>query len=83
MVSQAISKNNSSSGVFLKGVKANYFTSREIFKNINKQSIENFRKTKEYLLVINMKKLNLREGDYINILSSKNLDTIFGNIPRP
>ena len=29
-----------------------------------------------------MKKLNLREGDYINILSSKNLDTIFGNIPR-
>ena len=84
LVSQAlISKNTSSSGVFLKGVKANYFTSREIFKNINKQSIENFRKNKGIFIGYKlMKKLNLRAGDYINILSSKNLDTIFGNIPR-
>ena len=84
LVSQAlISKNNSSSGVFLKGVKANYFTSREIFKNINKQIIENFKENKGIFIGYKlMKKLNLREGDYINILSSKNLDTIFGNIPR-
>ncbi len=84
LVSQAlISKNSSSSGVFLKGVKANYFISREIFKNINKQSIENFRKNKGIFIGYKlMKRLNLREGDYINILSSKNLDTIFGNIPR-
>ena len=84
LVSQAlISKNTSSSGVFLKGVKADYFISRDIFKNINKQSIENFRKNKGIFIGYKlMKKLNLREGDYINILSSKNLDTIFGNIPR-
>ena len=50
-----ISKNTSSSGVFLKGLKNKpIFMIIDIFKNINKQSIENFRKNKEYLLVINL-----------------------------
>ncbi len=84
LVSQAlISRNSSSSGVFLKGVNVNYFLDREIFKNINNQSLENFKKNEGIFIGYKlMKKLNLREGDYINILSSKNLDTIFGNIPR-
>ena len=57
LVSQAlISKNTSSSGVFLKGVKADYFISRDIFKNINKQSIENFRKNKGIFIGYKLRK---------------------------
>ena len=83
IVSQALfSKNSFSTGVYLKGVEGKYFSERRIFFNIKPSSIEAFKNNEGILVGEKLKKLNLEIGDFVNILSSNNIQTVFGNMPR-
>ncbi|MAI29522.1 MAG: lipoprotein-releasing system transmembrane subunit LolC [Rickettsiales bacterium] len=84
IVSQALfSKNSFSTGVFLKGVEGKYFSERRIFSNIKSSSIDAFKNNEGILVGEKLKKkLNLKINDYVNILSSNNIQTVFGNMPR-
>tara|TARA_B100000035_G_scaffold50522_1_gene39090 strand:+ start:1910 stop:3154 length:1245 start_codon:yes stop_codon:yes gene_type:complete len=84
IVSQALfSKNSFSTGVYLKGVEGKYFSERRIFSGINPLSIKAFKNNEGILVGEKLqKKLNLEIGDFVNILSSNNIQTVFGNMPR-
>ena len=84
IVSQALfSKNSFSTGVYLKGVEGKYFSERRIFSSINPLSIKAFKNNEGILVGEKLKKkLNLEIGDFVNILSSNNIQTVFGNMPR-
>ena len=84
IVSQALfSKNSFSTGVYLKGVEGKYFSERRIFSNIKPSSIKAFKDNEGILIGEKLKKkLNLEIGDFVNILSSNNIQTVFGNMPR-
>ena len=55
---------------------------RKIFKKINKESL--LVKNNEGILLGNKlrKKLKIKTGDYITILSAKSYETFLGNVPR-
>ena len=84
IVSQALfSKDSFSTGVFLKGVEGKYFSERKIFSNVKPESIKAFKNNEGIFIGKKLKKkLNLKIGDSINILSSNNIQTVFGNMPR-
>ena len=84
IVSQALfSKNSFSTGVYLKGVEGKYFSERRIFSNIKPSSIKAFMNNEGILIGEKLKKkLNLEIGNFVNILSSNNIQTVFGNMPR-
>ncbi len=84
IISQALfSKNSFSTGVFLKGVEGKYFSERRIFSNIKPSSINAFKNNEGIFIGEKLKKkLNLKIGDFINILSSNTIQTVFGNMPR-
>ncbi len=84
IVSQALfSKDSFSTGVFLKGVEGKYFSQRKIFSNVKPESIKAFKNNEGIFIGKKLKKkLNLKIGDSINILSSNNIQTVFGNMPR-
>ncbi|MAI59522.1 MAG: lipoprotein-releasing system transmembrane subunit LolC [Rickettsiales bacterium] len=84
IVSQALfSKNSFSTGVYLKGVEGKYFSERKIFSNIKPSSIKAFMNNEGILIGEKLKKkLNLEIGNFVNILSSNNIQTVFGNMPR-
>ncbi len=84
IISQALfSKNSFSTGVFLKGVDGKYFSERRIFSNIETSSINSFKNNEGIFIGEKLKKkLNLKVGDFVNILSSNNIQTVFGNMPR-
>jgi len=73
-----------SSGVLLKGVDDNFFYERKIFKNnLDDDSLKLF-KNNEGVFIGNKlrQKLDLKIGDYINIISPDSYETILGNLPR-
>ena len=79
-----LSYKNYSNGILIKGVDVNYFEERKIFKKkINKEFLLKF-KNNEGILVGNKlrKKLKIKTGDYITILSAKSYETFLGNVPR-
>ena len=84
IVSQALfSKNSFSTGVYLKGVEGKYFSERRIFSSIKPSSIKAFKNNEGIIVGEKLKKkLNLEIGDFVNILSSNNIQTVFGNMPR-
>ena len=84
IVSQALfSKNSFSTGVYLKGVEGKYFSERRIFSSIKPSSIKAFKNNEGIMVGEKLKKkLNLEIGDFVNILSSNNIQTVFGNMPR-
>ena len=84
IVSQALfSKNSFSTGVYLKGVEGKYFSERKIFSNIKPSSNKAFMNNEGILIGEKLKKkLNLEIGNFVNILSSNNIQTVFGNMPR-
>ena len=73
-----------SSGVIIKGVNSEMFNQRKIFRNKidKKQLIEFSNKNGIFIGEKLRKRLNIREGDFINILSSDGYETILGKIPR-
>ena len=73
-----------SSGVIIKGVNPEMFNQRKIFRNkINKKQLIEFSKKNGIFIGEKLRKrLNIREGDFINILSSDGYETILGKIPR-
>ncbi len=84
IVSQALfSKNSFSTGVYLKGVEGKYFSERRIFSDIKPSSIKAFKNNEGILIGEKLKKkLNLEIGNFVNILSSNSIQTVFGNMPR-
>ena len=84
IVSQALfSKNSFSTGVYLKGVEGKYFSERRIFSSIKPSSIKAFKNNEGIIVGEKLKKkLNLEIGDFVNILSSNNIQTVFGDVPR-
>ena len=84
IVSQALfSKNSFSTGVYLKGVEGKYFSERRIFSSIEPLTIRAFKNNEGIIVGEKLKKkLNLEIGDFVNILSSNNIQTVFGNMPR-
>ena len=84
IVSQALfSKNFIFNRSFLKGVEGKYFSERRIFSNIKPSSINAFKNNEGIFVGEKLKKkLNLNIGDFVNILSSNNIQTVFGNMPR-
>ena len=79
-----ISYKGYSSGVITKGVSPEMFNQRKIFKNkIDKKQLIAFSKNNGIFIGEKLRKrLNIREGDFINILSSDGYETILGKIPR-
>ncbi len=73
-----------SSGVLKKGVSSKYFEDREIFtKKISDESLIKFRNNEGVFIGEKLrKKLSLKEGDYLTILSPNSYETLIGNIPR-
>ena len=79
-----LSYKNYSNGILIKGVDVNYFEERKIFKKkINKESLLRFKNNEGILLGNKLrKKLKIKTGDYITILSAKSYETFLGNVPR-
>ena len=79
-----LSYKNYSNGILIKGVGVNYFEERKIFKKkINKESLLRFKNNEGILLGNKLrKKLKIKTGDYITILSAKSYETFLGNVPR-
>ena len=73
-----------SSGVLIKGVTENFFLERNILtKSISSEFINDFKNNSGIFVGEKLKKkLGLNIGDYLTILSSKNYETLFGNLPR-
>ena len=73
-----------SSGVLIKGVTENFFLERNILtKSISSEFINDFKNNNGIFVGEKLKKkLGLNIGDYLTILSSKNYETLFGNLPR-
>ncbi len=73
-----------SSGVLIKGVTENFFLERNILtKSISREFIKDFKNNKGIFVGEKLKKkLGLKVGDYLTILSSQNYETILGNLPR-
>ncbi len=73
-----------SNGILIKGVSANYFKDRQIFKDKLKNSyLKKFENNAGIFVGEKLKeKLKLKEGDYLTILSSKSYETFLGNFPR-
>ena len=71
-----------SSGAIIKGVNPEMFNQRKIFRNkINKKQLIEFSKKNGIFIGEKLRKrLNIREGDFINILSSDGYETILGKI---
>ena len=75
---------NYSNGILIKGVNTNYFEERSIFSTKLKEDyLSNFTE-KEGIFVGEKlkKKLNLKIGDYVSVLSAKSYETFLGNFPR-
>ena len=70
--------------MIIKGVNPEMFNQRKIFRNkINKKQLIEFSKKNGIFIGEKLRKrLNIREGDFINILSSDGYETILGKIPR-
>ena len=68
----------------MKGVNVDYFKIEKFFKRKFKKESLNLFKNNEGIIVGEKikEKLNLKIGDKINIISSDNMETILGNIPR-
>ncbi len=73
-----------SNGILKKGVSSKYFEDREIFtKKITDESLNKFRNNEGVLIGEKLrKKLGLKEGDFLTVLSPKNYETFIGNVPR-
>ena len=85
LVSQGLmSYKGHSSGVITKGVSPEMFYERKIFKNkIDQNQLDKFFKNNGIFIGEKLRKrLNIREGDFLNILSSDGYETILGKIPR-
>ena len=85
LVDQALlTKNQFSTGVILKGIEKKYFEERKIFENkIPKEILIKFDDGEGIIIGDKLKdKLNIKYGESVNILSSNNLQTVLGNIPR-
>ena len=73
-----------STGVIMKGVESKYFQDRKIFdKSLDSETLDLFSNNKGILVGEKLrKKLNIKVGDRLNILSPDNVETILGNFPR-
>tara|TARA_B100001057_G_scaffold143032_1_gene142729 strand:- start:1445 stop:2692 length:1248 start_codon:yes stop_codon:yes gene_type:complete len=73
-----------SKGVIMKGVESEYFQDRKIFnKSLDTETVKSFSKNKGILVGEKLKKkLNIKIGDRLNILSPDNVETILGSFPR-
>ena len=59
------------------------FLKEEFSRNIKPSSINAFKNNEGIFVGEKLKKkLNLKIGDFVNILSSNNIQTVFGNMPR-
>jgi len=79
-----ISYQNYSSGAILKGVNSNFLEQREIFSNkISKDSLKEFNLNNGILIGHKLrKKLGIKVGDSLNVISPNSYETIFGNLTR-
>jgi lipoprotein-releasing system permease protein len=68
----------------MKGVESKYFQDRKIFdKSLDSETLDLFSNNKGILVGEKLrKKLNIKVGDRLNILSPDNVETILGNFPR-
>ena len=84
MISNFLTKNQFSTGVILKGIEKKYFEERKILKiKIPKEILIKFDDGEGIIIGDKLKdKLNIKYGESVNILSSNNLQTVLGNIPR-
>ena len=73
-----------SKGVIMKGVESEYFQDRKIFnQSLDTETVKSFSKNKGILVGEKLKKkLNIKIGDRLNILSPDNVETILGSFPR-
>jgi len=73
-----------STGVIMKGVESQYFQDRKIFnQSLDSETLELFSNNEGILVGEKLrKKLNIKVGDRLNILSPDNVETILGNFPR-
>ena len=75
--------NNKAKGLILKGVDPKEKKILKFFsKNISSGKIKNFEKNNVFIGNELAYNLNLREGDYINLMSSAFVSTPLGNLPR-
>ena len=73
-----------SKGVIMKGVESEYFQDRKIFnQSLDTETVKSFSKNKGILVGEKLKKkLNIKIGDRLNIISPDNVETILGSFPR-
>ena len=75
--------NDKAKGLILKGVNPKEKKMLKFFsKNITSGNIKNFEKNNVFIGNELAYNLNLREGDYINLMSSAFVSTPLGNLPR-
>ena len=68
----------------MKGVESQYFQDRKIFnQSLDPETLKLFSNNEGILVGEKLrKKLNIKVGDRLNILSPDNVETILGNFPR-
>jgi len=73
-----------STGIIMKGVESQYFQDRKIFnQSLDYETLKLFSNNEGILIGEKLrKKLNIKVGDRLNILSPDNVETILGSFPR-